>query len=966
MRRSDLRSFLNLGARMRHDGVPASDVERQEDTVLETLRLLEAQPGVVLADEVGMGKTFEALGVVAASLHRKPGSKTCVVTPGPDLNRKWIGEISNFSDAVGRIYDFGDRAGAASTLGELIDVIRQKSIAVVPVSAFSGARGGRDQAYLLSLFARWQQLHGTTTNALFRRFRNGALERIDPKHELFLDRFDLALVEPLAEAAFAGEKEEPGLAEIYSTGGVDAFEIDEPVRRALDRARFRLVRALLPEIDLLVIDEAHKLKNPESLRHRGVATVFERKYGRALFLTATPFQLDISELRQVFSLFARARESPTGMEETVDGLFSAIADYQHHYDQLEAMWRTLDAAQVALLTSHYASDPELEALPPEISLGPVIETIRTVRDLKRGSIEPGFRRWMVRSIHQEKRAYRRHVPETIEPGGESLLPFLVYERFIAELFRTGDSTHKAAVEVNMVSSFEAAASGALFAKDREMEPSADAYRGLLREVLGDKLGDHPKVESVVHDAIAHAERGEKTLIFCGRTETISRLAKQISGVWEGRVIQAWRRVYPGADEEEIFGTRTESQRERGRIETIRERLHRTQDLLYIALRERYLHTLVPAATEVIGHEDEIAARATELLHGLRVGATAAGRVDYQLAKRCIERAVVERWCVKPPPAQFANLARAMTSDDFLRYGIDLVPDALEGDGEGSIQPTWMITAAIVEAVVSDRPHLWQTLAGSLDRILLDSNRDMALRVKVVERLARYLTRRDVLFLPELLLAAASSGLDVESIQSHEMVEFIDLFWTRPEGRAWIERIREFLRYFVKRPLRQRHEIIDGPIAQGEFVRHTVDSENREGLREAFNTPLNPMVLIANEVMQEGLDLHHNCRRIVHHDLAWNPAQLEQRVGRIDRIGSLIRRLREGQPDETLDIKYPLVARTIDERMYRTVKMREKWLEFLLGARPDFNEYALEQQSAPLPPGLAESLVIDLRPPRAPD
>ena len=26
-----------------------------------------------------------------------------------------------------------------------------------------------------------------------------------------------------------------------------------------------------------------------------------------------------------------------------------------------------------------------------------------------------------------------------------------------------------------------------------------------------------------------------------------------------------------------------------------------------------------------------------------------------------------------------------------------------------------------------------------------------------------------------------------------------------------------------------------------------------------------MVLIANEVMQEGLDLHKNCRRIVHHE-----------------------------------------------------------------------------------------------------
>ena len=53
-----------------------------------------------------------------------------------------------------------------------------------------------------------------------------------------------------------------------------------------------------------------------------------------------------------------------------------------------------------------------------------------------------------------------------------------------------------------------------------------------------------------------------------------------------------------------------------------------------------------------------------------------------------------------------------------------------------------------------------------------------------------------------------------------------------------------------------------------------------------------MVLIANEVMQEGLDLHRSCRRVVHHDLPWNPAQLEQRVGRVDRLGSHLMRDRE--------------------------------------------------------------------------
>ncbi len=39
---------------------------RQERTAQEILRRLEHQPGVILADEVGMGKTFVALGVAAS------------------------------------------------------------------------------------------------------------------------------------------------------------------------------------------------------------------------------------------------------------------------------------------------------------------------------------------------------------------------------------------------------------------------------------------------------------------------------------------------------------------------------------------------------------------------------------------------------------------------------------------------------------------------------------------------------------------------------------------------------------------------------------------------------------------------------------------------------------------------------------------------------------------------------------
>jgi superfamily II DNA or RNA helicase len=44
------------------------------------------------------------------------------------------------------------------------------------------------------------------------------------------------------------------------------------------------------------------------------------------------------------------------------------------------------------------------------------------------------------------------------------------------------------------------------------------------------------------------------------------------------------------------------------------------------------------------------------------------------------------------------------------------------------------------------------------------------------------------------------------------------------------------------------------------------------------------VLLATDAAAEGLNLHHHCRVVVHFELPWNAARLEQRAGRVDRLG----------------------------------------------------------------------------------
>jgi superfamily II DNA or RNA helicase len=44
------------------------------------------------------------------------------------------------------------------------------------------------------------------------------------------------------------------------------------------------------------------------------------------------------------------------------------------------------------------------------------------------------------------------------------------------------------------------------------------------------------------------------------------------------------------------------------------------------------------------------------------------------------------------------------------------------------------------------------------------------------------------------------------------------------------------------------------------------------------------VLLATDAASEGLNLHRGCRAVIHYELPWSPARLEQRTGRVDRIG----------------------------------------------------------------------------------
>lgn len=66
--------------------------------------------------------------------------------------------------------------------------------------------------------------------------------------------------------------------------------------------------------------------------------------------------------------------------------------------------------------------------------------------------------------------------------------------------------------------------------------------------------------------------------------------------------------------------------------------------------------------------------------------------------------------------------------------------------------------------------------------------------------------------------------------------------------------------------------------------------SQDVVRAGFNSPFRPFVLTSTSVGQEGLDFHPWCHRLVHWNLPGNPVDLEQREGRIHRYkGHAVRR-----------------------------------------------------------------------------
>jgi len=97
--------------------------------------------------------------------------------------------------------------------------------------------------------------------------------------------------------------------------------------------------------------------------------------------------------------------------------------------------------------------------------------------------------------------------------------------------------------------------------------------------------------------------------------------------------------------------------------------------------------------------------------------------------------------------------------------------------------------------------------------------------------------------------------------------------------------------------------------------------DKDEILSRFADPEGPPILLSSEVASEGIDLQFS-RMLINYDLPWNPMKIEQRIGRIDRIG---------QKAKKISVWNLFYEDTIDARIYVRLFERLRIFEDTLGA-----------------------------------
>lgn len=517
--------------------------------------------------------------------------------------------------------------------------------------------------------------------------------------------------------------------------------------------------------------------------------------------------------------------------------------------------------------------------------------------------------------------------------------------------------------------------------------------------------EHPKVKTVVAEVLRRWDEGEKSLIFCFRVSTADTLYRLLSKGVDDRLRAAREALFVsrGTDTKKDIESSNKAMQQFRRSLTAREGsgLPLFLDRILFGWFEEIGKPLQP---ELI--KDDVIALArlcARAVHNNRPLYTDFDRPDRVFLSRAIEHVLAKRirgidlTGLLPDKRGFTEgLLDQIASEDWVRYrygnhqlGVgrggnsedeskrsehlaktslsavyDLTPEPDFGLEEIAMRALKVeaigIRTRILETLLSG-PNLFLPLGKAshlidasghersqrMRKIIFDislkgGNWNWLQRAQILDAVVRAFLREDILLrLPKEVFQGADETWSESLLRGYHMA---------PSSSHQLEpvavRVEEFLSELSEMGVEEREAHFRYAMnSKAESVVLVTGSNkvDRDAVFSGFNTPLLPDILVCTQVGQEGIDLHRHCRHVIHYDLGWNPAAIEQRTGRTDRIGSKAMRERNiklkanGQLPEDqlpgLDIAMPYLAGTYDERMFERLRTRAQVFDILTGGDP---------------------------------
>ena len=894
--------------------------------------LLATERFAYIADEVGMGKTYVALGTIALLRHFNPGLRVLYIVPKENLQRKWQKEARNFATknwlmVDHRVRTFQDTpAPQLVSCSNLLEFIRETAV-----------NANRD--FLLRMTSFSLPLAGQT--AKWVDLRDKVLAQLPwlPPH-----LFDLR-----NKWAFK-----------------DTFA--------------RAVNAVMPHFDLLVIDEAHNLKHGFGLdvssRNRLLGLTLGHpdeeaplingsmvKVDRVLALSATPIETTFRELWKQMDVLCLGHLAPELANNDLEDLekkkiagrylVRRVADLNinsrpHTKNMYRREWR---AGGVS------AHDNPME-----------------VADTAQRLIVALIQKKVAEVFQKTGRTVNGHFSRSFQIGMLSS-----FESFLQTAkVKSAESEDEATFDQD-----EQARNSA--EKDGIDTLSIEKISRTYEQRFGEPM-PHPKMYAVARQLWSWVLRGEKSLVFVRRIASVKELRDKVAHEYDRWLLGYLKSGLSGAtgvlsDLEDAFGeyTAMRSRREAApkatQISTQGDNVESDEELppldddtggsdnffawffrgegppdIVSGASFRKFRLGSEGAALATLFEDNYVALILDVLPGSGAVLTRwhaacpsllpadLRKLAYRIFRRSKQKKFPRRRVYLA--YQEAALRSLATNDDEIGRQAKIIlderfetpfPETAPPVPESFPEPEESLDSRTFFTELSLRPLLASAIWPSYDdadfravfrtreqrRELLTSA--MTLGHPIVDLWSLAVRR-----LPSLRRGAGERGDDTPESLARAFLDLLSMQRDQEGMSSWreLEAIGQNFDLILNvnfpdlqaRPFQELPGYYRAAMQRQTPVGGMWGAFNQQ-LVSQFRMPGYPYVLITTDVVQEGEDLHTFCARVVHYGITWTPSAMEQRTGRVDRIGSLAHRRLDGAlgvtDEDFLQVFFPYLPDTVE-------------------------------------------------------